>query len=198
MIRIIFPTFLVLLAGVIFFFFVNPIIANPVSINPQTGEIAGGIAGLRNEQRILATAIRDAGALKSRINTLETQLQGLRPEQISRLDNFLPDQMDEMQLIVDVNNIARGSNMAISEVNIRTSPTSNQRGGQATAQTTGEPQVRPMSMSFAVAGNYGQLKSFLGELARSLRIIDVDSLSFSVGEDGITRYNLSITTYWIN
>lgn len=197
MIKIIFPLFLVLLAGGIFFFFANPLITGPASVNPQTGEVSGGVMAIRDQQRILNRSVGDAVALKGRIDTLERQLQGLRPEQISRLDNFLPDRMDEMQFIVDVNNIARRSNMAISEVNIRTIPTGNQRGGQAT-QATGEPQVRPMSMSFTVAGNYGQLKSFLNELANSLRIIDVDSLSFSIGEDGITRYNLNVTTYWIN
>jgi len=196
MTRIIFPLFLVLLAGSIFFFFTSPLITNPAHKNPETGDLGGGVIELRSQQEILSKAIRDSENLKGRIDTLNRQLDSV--PQISRLDNFLPTQLDEIQLIVDVNNIARQSGMAIGEIDIRAdSANQNQRGGTPSAGS-GDPQVRNLTMSFAVVGSYGQLKSFLGDLARSLRIMDVESLSFSLSEDGRNRYNIRITTYWLN
>src|SRR5690606_32875799 len=156
----------------------------------------GGVMGLRTEQEVLSKAIRDSESLKGRIDTLNNQLQGV--PQISRLDNFLPTQLDEIQLIVDVNNIARQSGMSIGEIDVR-AESANQRGSTpAPSAGSGDPQIRPLTMSFAVVGSYGQLKSFLGDLARSLRIMDVDSLSFTLSEDGRNRYNIRITTYWLN
>lgn len=197
MLKILFPISLVLIAGVVFFFFTNPLIVAESSTDSE-GKLVGGVMALMDEQSFYSQAMRESENLKGRLLDLQTQLNRLSPTQISRLDTFLPDELDEIQLIVDVNNIARGSGMAIGEISFSSGGNQPARGQAQAPASTGSPQVNPLSMSFSVVGNYSQLKSFLNDLSRSLRIIDVDSLSFSLSEEGLTRYNLRITTYWLN
>lgn len=38
---------------------------------------------------------------------------------------------------------------------------------------------------------------FLADLERSVRIVDVEAVTFSVGEGDLTQYGVSIKTYWL-
>lgn len=192
--RFIFPIILIFIAGVVFFVFTNPLIGDPVTIDPTTEEMVGGVVALQQEKETLEAALADARALKSRIGELDSKLASISDDQIRRLDDFLPDQPDEIQLIVDVNNVALRSGMRVSDLN--TNPGGS---GRNNAEDGGDdPSVMPMSLGFTVSGSYSQLRRFVEDIAGSLRIMDLDSISFSLSQDEpVTQYNMELTTYWL-
>jgi hypothetical protein len=53
------------------------------------------------------------------------------------------------------------------------------------------------TLGFSVTASYKTFKNFLGDLERSLRIIDVKTLSFSAGDKDQYEYNLEINSYWL-
>ena len=60
----------------------------------------------------------------------------------------------------------------------------------------GESGPGAAAMGFTVAGPYLNLKSFIADLTKSLRLVDVASLSMAAGEAGYT-YSFEVKTYWL-
>ncbi|MEK7192734.1 MAG: hypothetical protein AAB682_01220, partial [Patescibacteria group bacterium] len=53
-----------------------------------------------------------------------------------------------------------------------------------------------VTFGFSVQGSYSTLKTFLADLERSLRLVDLTSLSFNSGEKDLYEYTIELTTYW--
>lgn len=195
MTRILTTATLLIIAVVIFFVFTDPLITNPITINAE-GQMEGGVLALQQERKIFKTALADARSLKNRINDLDTKLASIPSNQISRLDDFLPDTMDEIQLIVDISRIAALSGMTIRDINVVTE-SKNQRNG-ASAIDLANPELQSLSLSFSTTGSYSQFKIFAANIAKSLRIMDIKTVSFSTDPASATiTYNVELTTYWI-
>lgn len=191
MARFIFPILLLIAAGAVFFFFTDPLVFGPKMIDAQTKNLTGGILALQTEKKILESALVDARALEERINELNAKLASISEGQIARLDAFLPDTIDATKLIVDTNAIARRSGMTISDVDVKEELIKKEEN------ISGGPRIVPVTLSFSVSGSYNQLRSFLSDMATSLRVMDITDLSFDVEEDKPTIYEISLTTYTV-
>jgi len=55
--------------------------------------------------------------------------------------------------------------------------------------------IKELYISFEVAGSYSALKNFLNTLEKSAKIIEVEDVSFSSGEETTLSFSLSIKTY---
>jgi len=115
---------------------------------------------------------------------------------LARLDEFLPDHVDNIQLIIDVNGIAKKNGMVIKNVKVTTGADGANTVG-AKSLSTLDPRLGAMILSFSVTGTYDAYKKLVADLASSLRIIDISSVSFATDDKGIYTYNLSIKTYWL-
>ena len=159
-----------------------------------------GIVDLREEKKTLTQAMEDAKALQERAAELERQAASISPDNITRLDNFLPDSVDDIQLVVDLNTIASRSGMGLGEVKLGADQTRRRSVERETGQAV--PAVETVAVSFTVDGSYGQLKAMISDLAKSLRILEVKQLKFaSVAEDGSEtgryKYEITVETYWL-
>lgn len=105
------------------------------------------------------------------------------------LNKLLPDSIDNVKLIIDINQIASDKGMTIRNISIK--------GGDTTSVG---PDTRPYgvaTLGFSVSGPYKTLKDFLVSLQTSLRLIDVTSVSFSSGDKDQYEYNVEIKSYWL-
>ncbi len=192
MLRLFFPFLLLVLAVIVFMVWTDPLINSPKIINSTTSQVEGGIIALREEAKVLKGAIGDARSLKDRISELNIKLDQISPSQISRLDTFLPESIDGIQLVVDVNNIAARSGLKIDKVSL------NESGSKTPlANLSNVSKVVPVTLSFVTTGSYSQIRSLASDLASSLRIMDMSRLSFTVNDDRPTEYSFSLNTYWI-
>ena len=187
MTRILTTAILLIVSVVIFFVFTDPLITNPITVN-SSGQIEGGVLNLQKEKKTFKTALADARSLKNRINDLDSKLATISGTQISRLDDFLPDTMEEIQLIVDISRIASLSGMTIRDINIVT------EGGKRSSKTDvdlANPELQSLSLSFSTTGSYSQFKIFTENIAKSLRIMDIKSVSFSTDPaSSVITYNV--------
>lgn len=163
-----------------------------------------GIMDLRAEKKSLNKALTDAEDLQAKAEVLKRQANSLSPENLVKLDTFLPDSINDLQLVVDINGIAKRSNMSISDVKLVTEDRS--ATGRVTPSagvaTKSFAEVATVPLAFTVQGTYPNLKSFLTDLSNNLRLIDVTKLDFgqNSSEDlakGIYKYNITVETYWL-
>lgn len=197
MIRIIIPLIFVLAAGGVYFFLTDPLISNPLVVDAQSQNIDGGIKVLREEKKSLEEAITTIQTLQGRARQLEEVYSRIDPRLRERLERFLPDSVDDIQLIVDVENLARKSGMSLRNIKVTADNQTNNRQ----QIDTNRPQVARVTLAFSVNGSYSQLRSFLQDVTRSLRVLDIKKLSFSsveAAEGGSGyQYNIELVTYWL-
>lgn len=157
------------------------------------GEDKKGLNDLLEEKASLNQTLANAGRIKEKIVELQKLESSISSSDLDKLSKFIPSHVDNVNLIIDINNIAAKQGMIIKNVKVRSGSEGSGSGTAAISQNG----ISPTFMSFSVTGNYQALVGFLTDLANSLRVVDPVSLSFSVDEKGLNQYNFEIKTYWV-
>ncbi len=165
------------------------------------GNTNEGLKSLLAEKAQLNEAISNARALDSKIEKLVQAKNSINQNDLAKLDKFIPSNVDNVNLVIDINNIASRHGMVIKNVKVR-SGSSEEGSSTGVSQdrltaVSGQNTIADTYLSFSVTGNYESLLSFLDSLADSLRVADINSLSFSVDSKGVNQYNFEIKTYWV-
>jgi len=115
-------------------------------------------------------------------------------DDVQKLQEVLPDNVDNIRLIIDINNIASRHGISLSGVNI------GDIGGTKNAPVAGvgSGPVGNVDIGFSVATSYDGMLSFLNDLEHSLRLIDVEKLTFTASATDASTYAFNIRTYWLH
>lgn len=163
-------------------------------IRPQYDQIAI----LQAEQQRYDDALSAAGELREIRNNLVNRYNSFSTTDLRRLKKFLPEQIDDVRLVLDVTEIASENNISIESLDIQGSAQTNQGASSGRSNVANESPVNILQMSFTFDATYGQFIDFITDLESSLRVLDITNLSFESGA-GTNVYTFSITlqTYWL-
>jgi Tfp pilus assembly protein PilO len=140
--------------------------------------------------------------LLSRYNTFSER-------DLSRLNKLLPDHVDNVRLVLDLDNLASRYGMAVQNVLISKSVEENPQEvtvlGSLGVQND---KFDSLTLQFATVGSYSNFVRFLEDLESSLRIVDLIGLTIEEAnissedekdelEEPLYEYNVSIRTYWL-
>ncbi len=121
---------------------------------------------------------------------LINRFKNISPEEVERLQQFLPDTVDNVRLLVDIDAIAKRKRLTITNININTE--------EATQDDEDKSGVGKVSITFTFVSSYNAMKDILAELERSLRVVDVRKVEVATGSDPNTfATTLTIDTYWL-
>ncbi len=114
-------------------------------------------------------------------------------EDVEYLHKMLPDTVDNIRLLLDINQIAAGYGSTISGIRVDT------KSSDQAAKDPGAPKMvyGNVAIGFSVTMSYTAFLSFLKDLERNLRITDLTVLGFSSAETNTYTYNVSLRTYWL-
>ncbi len=115
---------------------------------------------------------------------------------IDKLKHILPDNVDTIRLIIDINNIVSKHNLTMINVDLgnMSKLSTSQSGNEGGVKAVGSAVV-----GFSVStGNYDDFLAFLQDVEHSLRLVDITKIAFTAGTTGITTYTMSIRTYWLH
>jgi len=154
------------------------------------------IQELKEEHSRYDDALAKARDIEERINGLLTVYNKISAEDREKLEKLLPDHIDSVRLIIDVNNIASQHGLTLRNITLTDDP------ARVAQQSIGpsEKKYSKVGLRFAVNGSYESFRSFLEDLERSLRLVDVDTLGFTAREDAATGapaydFSVVIATY---
>jgi Tfp pilus assembly protein PilO len=191
MMRYVFSIIGLFLAGGIFFWYTKP--------------TYDSVQGVRAESAQYDAALAKAAELQQLKQTLLTRYNSFNPTDLDRVEKLLPDHVDNVALILDLDNLAAKFQMPIENVDVSTpaSSASNQTG-IATIGGNGQ-KYDSVTIRFSTRGTYTDFMAFLKQLEASLRVVDLVSLSLipdasadnlSTGEPGYS-YEMTLRTYWL-
>jgi Tfp pilus assembly protein PilO len=136
---------------------------------------------------------------KKRVITKEYE-DNVSKDDLDRLKKMLPDNMNNVELIVDIDRIAKQDKIRIGEISLLRN--SDQKKEVTTAIRIVEAKnYESVNLSFSFITNYDNFKSFVDKIRKSLRLLDIVSVNFSKnqqGRDGITnsfKFDLVVRSY---
>lgn len=178
---------LILGAVGIFFGYINPTF---------TGPVKGLQAEIQNLDNALATAIK----FREEQTRLVQEREQIPQSDLDRVKKLLPDNVDNVQLILDVDGIANANGVRISDIGIDESKGSGGDGGDAVGQGVliqEEKAYESLVLSFTATATYEQFKDFLRDIEQSLRTLDVVEITFSESETGVYKFDVRVQVYWL-
>ncbi|KND51376.1 MAG: putative pilO [Parcubacteria bacterium C7867-001] len=190
MISRILPFLTVLVAVGVFFGYINPTYTGPV-------------AELRDRIHDYDQALAAAAEFKEREAQLLAERNNIPEEGIKRVEAFLPDGVDNVQLILDLNTLANRSGLKITNVAVsmaatpNTTPGSIGNAGTALPLTTNTSPVESINMTMSATGSYTAFRTFLLGVERSLRPLDLVHLSLKDSDTGVYTYEMAFRIYWL-
>ncbi|OGG47952.1 hypothetical protein A3D66_01370 [Candidatus Kaiserbacteria bacterium RIFCSPHIGHO2_02_FULL_50_9] len=175
--KLVFPIVAIVVALGVFFSFVDPRYQ--------------GIKELRAQEKQFDEALTRSKDLRSIRDEKLKVYNSFPPEDIDRLQKLLPDHIDNIRLVMDLDTAASKYGMRLTNVSV---------GKPDEGPAEGSGQVKPygsISVTFSVTTTYESFLRFLTDLETSLRLVDVVSLSFSRPRGDVYEYTITLRTYWL-
>lgn len=146
--------------------------------------------GLRADAARFDVALTKANELRAERAKLQSKFNLFSEEEKQKLAKFLPETIDTVRLIIDIDRIAAARSLRITNVSISTSEVGGESRGSVPYGVAG--------LTFGVQTTYEQYIGFLHDLEASLRLTDVMSIAFTASPDSPEyTYTTKINTYWI-
>ena len=201
MTRFIMPIILVGIAISVFFVFANP--------------LYNEISTIREEVKSYNEALDNSKALENERDKLTAKYNAINPENLTKLEKLLPENVDNIRLILEIERIALPYGMVLKDVKYNTADADSVTASGAVIQGGGVARTTPkdygiFDLEFSTTGNYRNFINFTKDLENNLRIVDMSSITFSSDSispssnpnsktvpSEIYKYNFKIKTYWL-
>ena len=178
--KVFIPLVIFILATAIFFGLTMPAIKDD-----------GGVNTLRKEKKELETALDNANKSEEKLTALEREYNSIDEESAKRLDALLPSQENDIRLIIYLNNIGTANRLSLKNISVKQI-----EGEKGASVATSSRDYNQVETNFTLSGTYEQFLSFLSEMEKSLRILDIIFLSFESKDKNIYDYTLTVRAYW--
>jgi Tfp pilus assembly protein PilO len=164
-----------------------------------TTPVLSQIDELRLEREKLNVALDNAKKLRQAQDALLASYREIPESDLARLAKFLPDNVDNVRLIIDINNIAKQSGMSIKDLRIKTAEGQSESSVIDRQTSAGVLERGEVGLGFSVTGPYLNFQSFLRDLSRSLRLVDIEVAGFQATTElsDVYTYSVDIKTYWL-
>lgn len=144
-------------------------------------------------------ALAAASAYVSQQNVLVAAQNAIEPANLERLGTFLPDSVDNVGLILDLNALAARSGLSLSNIDVSTNAaafaaSSLAPGALPAARTN---PVGSIDLSLSAVGTYSALQEFLAGVEKSQRILDIRDIVVKGSDTGVYNYQMKIRLFWL-
>lgn len=183
--NIIAPFFLILASVGIFYGYIDP--------NYRGKDIPNNVVNLMAERKQYKYALENFNDLINERNKKVEKNNNFSSNDLERLKKLLPDHIDNVRLIIDIDNIASRYGLGIKNIKVN-----NESGVSSDGKLGPDKSLfGTFSMKFKILAKYDEFRSFINDLQESLRIVDISDISFESTENGYYDYEITIKTYWI-
>jgi Tfp pilus assembly protein PilO len=188
---------LIIVAIGVFFFFIDPKFKEVKELQSEVKE---------NEE-----TLKIAKELREKRESLKRKFNEISEADKDELEKLLPDTVDNVRLIIDINNVAEEYGIIIRDLQLSSSDEAEGNDPQviesefegiieesslAYADAT---RVGVIGFSFSVTSEYDVFLDFLKDLEEALRIVDIRQINVvRSGEEGsFFDYEVALETYWL-
>lgn len=178
------PIILILVSVGVFFFF----------IDPQKKELDNLILEKNKNDQTIERA-RD---LRQARGKLQESYNRISEDERRKLSQIVPDTVDNVRLILDINNIANKYGIVLKGISISGGPIQESTEVNRGAGANGSGQLfGTIQLSFSFSASYDIFKLFLKDLEDSMRLVDITDFTVSSSDSNFYNYSITLNTYWL-
>lgn len=181
------PIILVIISLAAFFGYVDP---NYRGENLDNGKRS--IQSLQAESNEYRTALSNSNKIRAQRDLLVKKRGEINPTDLTRLEQLLPDNVDNIKLVIDMNQIAANHRLTLKNLKLDT-------GVSGNADRLGEDNNKygTVGLSFSVTASYDNFQNFLTDIEKSVRLVDVTELSVTGNDTNLYEFSIGLKTYWL-
>ncbi|MEK7175443.1 MAG: hypothetical protein AAB693_01410 [Patescibacteria group bacterium] len=193
------------------FKFILPIIFIGISITGfflYTDPMYKKVLELRAQTASYEEALKNSKELAKKRDELTGKKNLISDANLDKLSKFLPETIDNIRLILELEKIAAPYNFFIKDIKYYTVDKNSNQVFQDKSNyglnATGKSDYETWGLDFSVDGSYKDFLNFVNDLENNLRILDITSIGFSshinfdknkINNKEIYKYSLKIKTY---
>lgn len=165
---------------------------------------------LRQEVGAYDNALNNSKALESERDKLVTKYNGIDQGNLDKISKMLPDSIDNIRLILEIEKIASPYGMTLKDVKYEDVKKAEGEEAAPLAGVTNEAineEYGVWNLEFSTEGSYNNFINFTKDMEKNLRLVDISSVEFSAAEgssnsksgnsNDVYKYNFKIKTYWL-
>lgn len=165
---------------------------------------------LRQEVGAYDNALNNSKALESERDKLVTKYNGIDQGNLDKISKMLPDSIDNIRLILEIEKIASPYGMTLKDVKYEDVKKAEGEEAAPLAGATNEAineEYGVWNLEFSTEGSYNNFINFTKDMEKNLRLVDISSVEFSAAEgssnsksgnsNDVYKYNFKIKTYWL-
>lgn len=171
------PIILLVVSGSAFFVYIDP--------------TYGRIKEMQKEEALFNEALDNSKELQAIRDDLLAKYNAFPSGDVDRIKKLLPDNVDNVRLVRDIDGIAAKYGMILSNVTVEVA----EQGNGGIGKTQGA--YGSVLLTFSVKGPYRIFEGFLNDIEKSLRVVDVIGVSFNASEQDLYEYTIAVRTYWL-
>ncbi|OHB19746.1 MAG: hypothetical protein A2854_03785 [Parcubacteria group bacterium RIFCSPHIGHO2_01_FULL_56_18] len=190
MTRTLFSLLFLAAAGGLFFFYTKP--------------AYDGVRDVQTKIDQYDQALNKAAELQKLKQSLLSRFNAFNPTDVDRLHKLLPDHVDNVRLVLDLDTLASQHGFALQNVVINAPNTSAaQTGAEQVSIGPSRQTYDSLTLRFATSGTYPKFVEFVNALENSLRLVDVVALTMDAdaggggGTEPTYRFDITLRTYWL-
>lgn len=150
------------------------------------------VLALRGQETKFDQAKEDATRAIEVREKINTKYRNIDKEDIERLQKFLPNSVNNGQIILDIDKIASKYGIRLNDIRFQDEKISSRNNVSAKTETL----YKPIIFKFKIETTYNNFLLFIKDMEKSLQLMDINEINVSVVEESnIVNFNLSIVLY---
>jgi Tfp pilus assembly protein PilO len=154
-------------------------------------------------------ALNNSKVLEVERDKLVEKYNLMNPVMVDRLNKFLPDSVDNIRLILEIERIAAPYGMVLRDVKydtLKKADETNPNTVKGAVSLEPNKDYNVWDLEFSTQGSYSNFLNFVRDLQNNLRIVDISAVEFSsdagvganIGQAGsVYKYGFKVKTYWL-
>lgn len=181
------PIILIIISLATFFGYVDP---NYRGENLSEGNRS--VLNLQTEEAEYQEALNNTSEIRKKREALVARRGEISLDDLTRLEKLLPDNVDNIKLVVDIKNIAENHALTLKNIKLDTAVKSD-------SDKLGQDNKKygTVGLSFSVISSYDNFLIFLRDLEKSQRLVDITELAVTGNDTGIYDFTIGLKTYWL-
>lgn len=148
---------------------------------------------LRKQVSSYNETINTAKKVRSSIDKTLGEYNGISQDNVDRINKMVPSGAESMKLVVQIDDMMRKKGLSLSSIESKDAIDQN---SVSNAVKNSGKNVESIFLSIKARGSYQSFHSFIEDLEKSLRLIDVNSVKIgSVGQDDFS-FSIEAVSYW--
>jgi len=176
------PVLSVIIAIILFIFFVHPKYNEIIVVQAQIAEYQDAILKYNNFVNKLDAKI----ATKVTRSAIENE----------RLDRFVPENINDTQILVDLESLAQRNNLLFGNVEVSSGDTELVRSNASEADVVVKSdELKTSDISFELIGTYEQFKMFFTDMEKSMTLFEVVEMSLEANDLPYQQFAVTVRVY---